>query len=227
MDIRVTFTASSALPFYAQEDADEHLQNACVQLDLRSGEVDAFVVGSNTNLSRRPLTSSMFRRYSICNSLTNDQATEVIQGIQPLLQRVFDGSELQHDGQNWVFLLNADAQAAEAELQHTTLGADLPCRVITNLTDWLSEAGDDCWVPADHEDIEAYIRTFDLGGMIAIEDVREVLTDMWAERLYNGDPLPPTAAQYLIRDGRCADSEWTQELAAFAAGANPTFRTFT
>lgn len=217
MDIRIRFTASSALPLYA----GEHASAACVQLDLRSGEVDALIPEGNAKPSNRPLTHNMFRRYSIRSALTNDQVVEVLQRIQPLLQRVLNGSEMQHDGQDWAFRLNADAQAAEQELTQTTLGAELPCRVITSLTDWLSEAGDDCWVPADYEDIDTYIRDFDLGNMTAIEDIREVLTEMWAERLYNGDPLPPTTAQYLIRDGRCAGSEWARELAAFAAGEHP------
>ncbi|MFB2351126.1 hypothetical protein, partial [Priestia megaterium] len=73
------------------------------------------------------------------------------------------------------------------------LGADLESVVITDLKNWLAEAGDNAWLPEEGTDIRAFINEvkdeIDSYGYIVSEDVEDCLLDMWANRLYNGDPL--------------------------------------
>jgi hypothetical protein len=52
-------------------------------------------------------------------------------------------------------------------------------------------------------------------------DLKDALFDAWSEILYQGDSLPQAVAQALIEDGRCEDSAWTEELAAYARGERP------
>lgn len=221
MKTRIIFSSTEKLPLYAHYQNEIEPQPAYVTLCLDTGIVDASVSGEVGNAMARDFWLGTTRRYRIKNLLTADQIMSVLTAARPLLQRVLDGAEIVHDGNNYVGRLNPDAEEAEQQLSRECLGHDIECAVITNLADWLADSDEDCWIPADHDDIDAYIRDFDLDGYIAAEDVGEVLTEMWANRLYGGDPLPPCVAQHLIRDGRCADSAWTDELRSFARGDAP------
>lgn len=221
MQTRIIFGSSDKLPLYVHHQTDIEPKPAYVTLCLDTGIIDATASDDAMEAMARDFGLGTVRRYRINNLLTPDQIMSVLVSAQPLLQQVLDGADIVRDGNHYVGRLNEDAEEAEALLSRECLGRDIECAVITNLADWLADADEDCWIPADHDDIDAYIRDFDLNGHIAAEDVGEVLTEMWANRLYDGDPLPPSVAQHLIRDGRCAHSAWSDELARYAQDSAP------
>lgn len=225
MEATIIFTPDPAkpAPLYAHYQGQMQPQPAYVSLDLRTGGIDADYSGDIGNSVPESVFRGLVRRYPIRSDLTAAQVMEVLEDIKPLLQRVLDGSEIVWQDCDQVARLNADAEAAEDEIVGTDgpLGADMDSMVITDLADWLADVGPDGWLPGDDDDADEFIRNFDLDGYLCADDVADTLATLWADHLYDGNPLPKSVAQYLIRDGRCADSAWVEELAAYAEGREP------
>jgi hypothetical protein len=62
------------------------------------------------------------RRYNI-PAVTAEAANRAMEQILPLAQRIMAGTEMEWNGNNTVAVLNADAQAAEEELEQTLAAA--------------------------------------------------------------------------------------------------------
>lgn len=216
---KIVFTSTATAPLFAHYQGQVQPQPAYVSLDLNTGEIDADYSGEIGNGMPADVWHGVVRRYKIAVDLTADQVTKLLDDIKPKLQRVLDGSEVVWDGSNWVGELDEDAANAEDELNMVSpFGTEMGGLVITDLAEWLANGGEESWLPEADADIAEFIRDFDLDGYVAGEDIGDTLMDMWANRLYNGEPLPTNVAQALIEDGRCDDSAWTDELAANARG---------
>jgi hypothetical protein len=219
---KIVFASTANTPLFAHYDGQSEPQPAFISLDLTTGEVDADYSGELGSARPADVFHGIKRRYPVRCDLTLDQVTTLLTDILPTLQRVLEGSEVVWNNCNRAGKLNDAALGAEAELTDwNMLGADFDHRVITDLAEWMVESGEGCWLPGDADNIAEFIRVFDLDGFVAGEDVGDTLMELWADRLYNGDPLPANVALALIEDGRCDDSNWTEELQAYAEGRYP------
>lgn len=211
-------------PLFHRYPGQVNPQPAYVTLDLETGEVDAQASGEVGNAMPADVWHGVVRRYPIRGDLTKDQVVEALEGIKGTLQTILDNSEVKMVDTNWTGKLNEAGEDAERELPEL-IGADLEGRVITHLAHWLTESGEDAWLPEPNQSIPEFVSQVTLSiksdGWEAAEDVEEVLMTLWEDRLYNGDPLPVNVATTLLADGRCDDSQWVAELEAYAEGRDP------
>ena len=215
---------ASVAPLFAHYPGQIEPQPAFVTLDLRNGNVDADYSGGVGPGMPADVWHGMVRRYPVRNDLSRDQVAQVIDGIKGTLQTIYDHGEVGMYNGNPIGRLDDTGKAAEDSLPDL-IGADMESRVITNLEEWLREAGEDAWTPTEDEDVADYIQTsrneIETDGWLIAEDIDDVLMEMWADKLYDGKPIQKNVAQALLDDGRCEDSAWMDELNAYAAGRDP------
>lgn len=220
----IVFDRTQTAPLYCYYRGQMQAQPAYATLNLKTGAVSADYSGDVGNGMPAEVWHGRVRRYPINNHLTGAQTGELLDSLLPVFQRILSGSEIVWDGNNNVGVLNEDAAAAEAELiERGELGADYEAALITDLREWLSAGNKSDWMPETGDaaefldQLEAHIKR----EFTVIQNIQDVVADMWADELYDGNDLPQCVAEYLIADGRCEDSQWTEELAAYSAGRKP------
>ncbi len=218
--ITITFKADNdTAPLHAHYQGQTQAQPAYITLNLNTGEVDALVSGETGSGMPADVWHGTVRRYPIRTDLSGAQIIGVIEDIKDTLQTILDNSEVKFDNGDWVGQLNESGESAEESLPEL-LGTDLESVVITDLKGWLAESDDNAWLPEEGADIRAFVNEvkdgIDADGYLVAENVEDCLLDMWANRLYNGDPLPSNVAKALREDGRCNDSAWVSELESYA-----------
>lgn len=207
----VVFSSTAAAPLFAHYDGQVQPQPAHITLNTETGAISADYSGIIGNGCSTRLFDGRDQQWRVRNDLTSSQVKEVLTALVPLMQKILDLDSDCSETRSELYYQVEDAIAAAT--------ADLENTAITDLAEWLTASGDEsAWLPGEDADIEEYINNFDLDGYTAAEDVGYVLMELWANKLYNGEPLPSNVAQALIDDGRCNDSAWTEELAANAAG---------
>lgn len=210
-------------PLFHHYDGQILPQPAFVELDLNTGEVDAIISGEIGNAMPADVWHGVRRRYPINCKLNANQVFDAITTVQADLQAVYSGSEVVlNDSTNWIGQLDSSAQEAEERLAALyEVGADIEGSLTTSIADWL---GDSIW-PAPAQTVSDFLGELEsLNGEDNhwfVGDIRDSVFDLWADALYSGDPLPQAVAQALQEDGRCADSQWTVELGAYARGEDP------
>lgn len=103
-------------PFELYCSYDGQEQDCMIELDLESGVLDASYNPEIGNAVPSRVWHGVVRRYPI-PCLSSQGANRAMEAILPLAQRVLDGSEVEWDGNNWVSILNDDADTAEWEIQ--------------------------------------------------------------------------------------------------------------
>lgn len=220
----IVFDRTQSAPLYCRYPTQIQSQPAYVSLNLETGEIDADYSGEIGNAVPANVWHGLVRRYPINPQLTGAQVGELLDRLLPTLQRVLDGSSIEWDGNNYVGRLDENAEAAENELAMAgdELGREYETDLLVDLAEWLAAGNKSEWMPNSDAAGFLVLLEADLKARYTvIEDVADVVCDMWANELYSGAELPQSVAQYLLDDGRCADSRWTEELAAYAAGRKP------
>lgn len=227
-ETQVTITIAddngTSAPLFAQYQGQINPQPAYIEFDPRddglvliaeySGEIGNGMPGA--------VWHGIIRRYTVscCASREALEGLADDSEVGELLARIKAGYKHYHDGANWAGSLTEDAQEAEEALERLLEELD-QAEIITDLASWLADGGRDCWMPGEQEDVAAYIAAFDLGDYDCAEDAGEVLVEMWANQLYSGEPMQQNVARYLLDSGHCSDSQWVEELNAYAEGRTP------
>lgn len=214
-DISVVFKSSEHTPVFLHYSNQTEAQPAYITLDLNNGNVDATASGEIGNGMPAEVWRGVIRRYPLRSDLTLEQVNDCINDVADTLRTIYAGSSVEHDGSNWVGRLNEDAESAEESLPEL-IGSDMESLVITNLTEWLTESGEDGWLPSENDSIQSFVAeveaTIDSEGLVTGENVKNCLVDLWADRFEENGNIPVNVAKTLFDDGRFEDSAWEEEL---------------
>jgi len=203
------FNSDLIFPVYAKYPQQVNAQPAFITLDTRDGEIDADYSGEIGNGLPADVWNGIVIRFPInCMSTTSEIDTMIadcLADFQAVLD-CEDGEELES--------LKYDIERKLAAGSETS---------ICTLAEYLAYESE---YPDENQSIEAFAADLLDGNgdnnvwfspeLDSADHVIDALLDMWADTLYAGDDLPALAAQALLADGRCADSQWMDELREFA-----------
>lgn len=215
------FSSEERFPVYCKYPGQYQNQPAFIALDLETGEVDAGYSGEIGNAIPSPVFHGIVIRFPIRPESTADMITEMISSNLENFQTVLDGSSIEWDGSNYVGRLSESASDLVNEMQCSLFDDCQEGGIIDDLGTYL-----DGNIDPDGQSFEDFAHEiFSYNGdndywfssdLDSAEKIQSALLDLWADQLYAGDDIPRHVAQALIADGRCDDSQWTDELSAFA-----------
>lgn len=228
--LNITFTDNepNEFPIFHQYAGQFLPQPAFISLDINDGEVTADYSGEIGNAVPFDVWHKKVLRFSVEPCIRAAKIAEIIESHKDEFQAILDGASIEWDGNNNVGCFTKDAERIieQLELSLQEESNQYAINIISDsseLYDYL--AGN---IYPENEDLESFadeiISNIDsefyslISCMSHSEGMLSYLAELWADDLYNGKQLPQFIAQYLVNQGICDDSAWTEELAAMADG---------
>lgn len=109
---------SESAPLYCKYDLQINPQPAFIELDLETGNVTADYSGEIGGGVPVSVWNGIWRRYSVPAYISGECLAEILEDeeVVALLNRIHEGSDVEWNGNNYVGVLNDDAQDAEESL---------------------------------------------------------------------------------------------------------------
>lgn len=212
------FSSDLLFPVYFKYQSQSESQPAYITLDLESGVIDADYNGAVGNAVNSRVWHGIVLRWTINPKTSSSTLSAMINENLAFFQSILDAAEVVWDGNNHVGRVSLDIESDWEKF----LDGDLDGGVVDSFEDWIY----DHRFPSEGQALDDYIKeihSFDGADgwyfsteKSSIEEVRNMIFDFWAEYLYCDNDLPKEVAAALLADGRCAGSQWIEELTAFA-----------
>jgi len=118
MTVEIIFNSTEQTPLYAKYQGQTNCQTAFVELDLEEETLDADSNGEIGNAVPMEVWHKRVLRFDVDPHLYLEDVKELLEAITPFAERVIAGSEIEWNGSNHVWKLNADAEEACAEIEN-------------------------------------------------------------------------------------------------------------
>ena len=224
LTIHFDHKTSNRFPVYRQYPGQYFPQPAYLELDIRTGDLDANFSSDIGGGVPATVWHNLVLRFTISNTAHKDDIAKFIADCADDFQTVLDGAEVQWNGNNLVGMFTKAAQSTIDRVNdRLNDGSDFQRVMIHNVAELLNG---DVW-PKPGQSINDFIDdlmacdgdydSWFIDDLVNNPDAfKDELLEIWADCLYSGEDIPANIAQALIEAGTCDDSAWMDQLTTFA-----------
>lgn len=224
-NLNVTFKAdeqTERFPIYCKYPDQFNPQRAYISLDLESGECTADYSREIGNSIRADVWHERRLWLSVSPQLTADDIENLINEHAEKFQWILDSCRVVWDGSNHRGVIPEEVRDFLNGWDYDCIGHDIEGGIVDDLVAYcdgvpVMQKGQTLNDMAEHiYDSNGENNFWFCSDLDGVEKIKSAILDIWADQLYAGNDLTKQQALELIADGRCDDSEWTEELKEFA-----------
>lgn len=222
----------SKFPVYCKYPGQYEPQSAYIELNLENSTVYATYSSEIGCGVSSDVFNNITLRFSISCYLSNEQISDLINDNMYIFQFLMATHNVDYDNCNLKGFVNdeLDSEAINDlynywhEIHFLNSEDGVNPYIHESLEEWLGDFHD--YYSLNQGTFDDFCNElFNSNGedhqyfpleITDVELLQNAYLDVLAEKLYNGNDLLKEQAQLLIDDGRCADSQWTEELEEFA-----------
>ncbi len=232
---KIILADDSLFPLYCKYPDQFQPQPAYIELNLQDSTVYATYLSKMNCGVSSDVYDNITLRFNISCYLSNKQISDLINDNMYIFQFLMATHTVDYDNCNLKGFVNSELDSDAINDLYNYWNAshflnsegDVSPYINESLKEWLGDYHDYYSLKQGTFDDFCYA-LFSLNGEVQqylplditdVESLQNAYLDVLAEKLYDGDDLLKEQAQLLIEDGRCDNSQWTEELEEFACKA--------